>query len=56
LGKAQISETTCIYHTAVIEEREGVPYINESALKSGNGTAPSLNRDFKDLVDSVLKI
>ena len=38
----------------VIEEREGVPYINEEALIDGE-KAQSINKDFKDLVDSVIK-
>jgi hypothetical protein len=37
----------------VIEEWEGVHYINEEILNSGSGVA--LNRDFKDLVDLVIK-
>ncbi|MCL2232771.1 MAG: hypothetical protein FWB99_06810 [Treponema sp.] len=39
----------------IIEEREGVHYINEEALKSGKGPALRLNLDFKNLVDSILK-
>jgi len=39
----------------IIEEREGVPYINKGALKSGKGPTPRLNLDFKNLVDSILK-
>ena len=42
-------------HTGIIKEREGVPYINEDALKSGDTTEPDLNQDFKTLVDSVMK-
>jgi len=39
----------------VIEEREGVHYISGDALNPGNGADPGLNRDFKNLVDSVVK-
>ena len=39
----------------IIEEREGVPFINEDALKPAAGTDPVLDRDFKNLVDSVVK-
>ena len=48
-------EVASIGFGGIIEEREGVPYINENALKSGKGPAPHLNRDFKNLVDSILK-
>ena len=40
---------------SVIEERGGVHYISEEALSPGEGANPDLNRDFKDLVDSVIK-
>jgi len=38
----------------IIEEREGVPFINERALNSIGGE-PGLNQRFKNLVDSVIK-
>jgi hypothetical protein len=37
----------------VIEEREGVPYVSEDVLDGEK--AENLNRDFKELVDSVIK-
>ncbi|MCL2006949.1 MAG: hypothetical protein FWG77_02585 [Treponema sp.] len=39
----------------IIEEREGIPYVNEDALKSKGTSSKTINRDFKDLVDSVIK-
>ena len=39
----------------IIKEREGVPYISEKAIEPGAKTSTPLNRDFKDLVDSVIK-
>ena len=39
----------------IIEEREGVHYISGNALNPGTETTASLNRDFKNLVDSVIK-
>jgi len=50
-----VSETSGIDRSGIIEEREGVHYINENALKYGKGPAPRFNQDFKDLVDSILK-
>jgi hypothetical protein len=41
--------------TDVIEEHEGVPYINREILNSGPETGKDLNLDFKDLVNSVIK-
>ena len=38
----------------IIEEREGVPYINGDVLGPGEED-PDLNQDFKNLVDSVIK-
>jgi hypothetical protein len=38
--------------SGIIEEREGIPYINEDALNPG---PENLNRDLKNLVDSVIK-
>jgi hypothetical protein len=39
----------------IIKEREGVPYISDKAIKPSSKAAAPLNRDFKDLVDSVIK-
>jgi hypothetical protein len=39
----------------VIEEREGVHYVSEDAAKPSPETAASLNREFKNLVDSIIK-
>jgi hypothetical protein len=41
--------------SGIIEDREGVPYINENVLKTSRGTEPGLNQSFKNLVDSVMK-
>jgi hypothetical protein len=41
--------------TQVIEEHEGVHYINREILSSGLRTEEDLNLDFKDLVNSVIK-
>ena len=38
----------------IIEERDGVPYINEDALTPDLRTAADLNKNFKNLVDSIL--
>ncbi|MDR2618006.1 MAG: hypothetical protein LBC62_03960 [Treponema sp.] len=38
----------------VIEEREGVHYINKTALNISAETIKDLNQDFKDLVDSII--
>jgi len=54
-GESPVSEAVGVELSGIIEEREGVHYINENALKSGKGPAPRLNQDFKDLVDSILK-
>jgi hypothetical protein len=39
----------------IIEEHEGVHYINRDILNPGSKTEEDLNPDFKDLVDSVIK-
>ena len=39
----------------VIEEREGVHYINEEILNADPQTALNINRDFQKLVDSIIK-
>ena len=38
-----------------IEEREGVPFISGDVLKFGQKNVENINKDFKDLVDSVIK-
>jgi hypothetical protein len=38
----------------VISERDGVAYISENTLAPDEKTLAGLNRDFKDLIDSVL--
>jgi hypothetical protein len=38
----------------VIKEREGIHYISGEALKPDPGTAANLNKDFKDLIDSII--
>ncbi|MDR3191599.1 MAG: hypothetical protein LBT87_00875 [Treponema sp.] len=40
--------------TRLIEEREGLPYISGNAFKADGNMEQTLNREFKDLVDSVL--
>ena len=39
----------------VIEEREGVHYISKDVLESDPGAAANLDKDFKKLVDSIIK-
>jgi len=39
----------------VIEERGGVPYISDNAISPGVKSDQGLNKDFKELVDSVIK-
>jgi len=59
LSETSASEQTgSTIYSAVIEEREGVPYINENVLKSGSGAESgfTLNQDFKTLVDSILRV
>jgi hypothetical protein len=50
----QVLEAVEDVNEAIIEEREGIHYINRIALDAGSGAVPHLNRDFKDLVDSVI--
>ena len=40
---------------SVIEEREGVHYVSKYALDSIPEAPGDLNREFKELVDSILK-
>ena len=40
---------------AIIEEREDVHYISRDVLNPGPGTDVTINRDFKNLVDSIIK-
>ncbi|MDR2184045.1 MAG: hypothetical protein LBO80_00030 [Treponema sp.] len=40
---------------SIIEERDGVHYINESALDFTAGNETKLDQDFKNLINSVLK-
>jgi hypothetical protein len=39
----------------IIEEMEGVPYINEEVLNTDDKTKAPLNPELKVLVDSVIK-
>ena len=39
----------------IIEEREGIHYINQGVLKPVPEAAMTLDKDFKDLVDSIIK-
>ena len=39
----------------IIKEKEGVPYINGGVLGSSDNNNPAFNKDFKNLVDSVIK-
>jgi hypothetical protein len=39
----------------IIEEREGIPYINKEALNPGPETEEALDRELKTLIDSVIK-
>ena len=41
--------------SGIINEREGVHYINGDAMKQAPETDVNINQDFKDLVDSVIK-
>jgi hypothetical protein len=43
------------YNTDIIEEHEGVHYINREILNPDPQTEKGLNPDFKNLVDSVIK-
>jgi hypothetical protein len=43
------------YDTPVIEEREGIHYINREILNPGPQAEKDLDPDFKELVDSVIK-
>jgi hypothetical protein len=38
----------------IIKEREGIHYVSGDALKPDSGTAANLNKDFKDLIDSII--
>ena len=48
-------ENAYLDDSGVIEEREGVHYISEEVLNPDSQAAGNLNRDFKDLVDSIIK-
>ena len=48
-------EDTNIGTLDIIEEREGVHYISNDALNSDSGQDVPINKDFKNLVDSVIK-
>jgi hypothetical protein len=48
-------EDTDIGDSNIIEEHEGVHYINREMLNPGPKTEEDLNPDFKDLVNSVIK-
>jgi hypothetical protein len=39
---------------AIIEDSEGVPYINANAVAASNNSEADSNVDFKNLVDSVI--
>ena len=41
--------------SSIIEEREGIHYIDENALDSESADTETLDQDFKALVDSVIK-
>jgi hypothetical protein len=40
----------------VIQERDGVHFINKSVFKPGRDMEKNLDSEFKELVDSVLKL
>ena len=42
-------------NNGVIEEREGVHYISEDVLEPNPKTVPGLNKEFKELVNSIIK-
>jgi len=48
-------ELESIDEDEVIEEREGVHYISGKVLDTGLEKGITLNREFKNLVDSVIK-
>ena len=50
-----VNDSDIIDRNDVIEEREGVPFISGDVLKSGQKDAEVLNKDFMDLVNSVIK-
>jgi len=39
----------------VIEEREGVPYISGDVLDTDDGTSEKIDKNFKNLIDSIIK-
>ncbi|MDR0718971.1 MAG: hypothetical protein LBF78_04985 [Treponema sp.] len=39
----------------IIEERDGIHYINKELLETGGFTIKGLNDEFKNLVDSVVE-
>jgi hypothetical protein len=39
---------------SIIKEREGIHYVSGEVLKPDPGTAATLNKDFKDLIDSII--
>jgi hypothetical protein len=49
---APLDET--IEGTGIIEERDGVNYIKESILSPNTETEKKLDRNFKNLIDSIL--
>ena len=50
-----VDDSDIIESSEIIVEREGVPFISEDVLKPGQKSAKIINKDFKDLVDSVIK-
>ena len=48
------SEGTDTEDSGIIREREGIHYINSDALENSNGIEVEINRDFKNLVDSII--
>jgi hypothetical protein len=48
-------QDTSIQDTNIIEEHEGLHYINKEILSPGFETEKDLNPDFKNLVDSIIK-
>ncbi|MDR2184561.1 MAG: hypothetical protein LBO80_02670 [Treponema sp.] len=52
--EAEIPEVPSEDENAIISERDGVSYINENILTPDEETVKSLDKNFKNLIDSVL--
>jgi hypothetical protein len=53
--EALTEEQSPIERGSIIEEKEGIPFVSANAINPDEKEEKFINRDFKDLVDSVIK-